>query len=264
VVIATRGHVTLAGLVLGLAVGTKEWALIAVAPVLFALPDGRRRATLLAIVVAAALTLPGVIGDPAKLIHSGRYLANRHLVNPFSIWWPLGRPLHVLGTTANWVRALPLGLTRLRLAAVLAGGGALIAAGVWIAGRGRVRVNDPMALLALLGLIRFVGDPLPQEYYVLAALIPLLAWETLAARRLPLVTAASTVFVGLIPADKLHLGNDLTSAILITCAVTLGAYLIYRALRDPAVEQQPAIMPAWAERLRERQVTFVRPISRSR
>src|SRR5215218_8477551 len=53
-----RGRSTLAGLLLGLAVANKAWALLAVGPVLLALAGDRRRALALAGGVAAAFTVP--------------------------------------------------------------------------------------------------------------------------------------------------------------------------------------------------------------
>jgi hypothetical protein len=237
VIAAIRGQPTVAGVTLGLAVATKEWALIAVAPVLVALAADRWKAIGFALAVALALTAPPAIANPKALLHSGAMLADRRLVNPLSLWWPLGQPLDVLGATSRTSRQLPPGLNRLVLAELLLVGGIIVGALSRFTGSDRLKVRDPLALLALLGLIRFVGDPLPQQYYLEALLVPLAAWEVLVAGRLPLVRTTATAFVVMVAGDEAHLPSQTLSAITLACAVVLAGYLIRRVVRDPGADR---------------------------
>jgi hypothetical protein len=247
VLAAWRGRGLVAAVALGLAVATKEWALLGAIPVTLALADRRLRTLLVAGAIAVAFYAPGAIVNPAALGHAGHMLADKRLVNPLSIWWPLGRPLDVLGTVSKTVRMLPSGFTRERIVELLAGLCVLLSPAAWYAVRRKgVRVRDPLALLALLGLMRAVADPLPQAYYFLALLIPLAAWEVAAAGRLPLVTVLATAFVAVVPNGESHLGAGLTSVLTLLCACSLAIYLAGRTLRDP--DGQPARAPAWARR----------------
>lgn len=246
VLAAIRARPAIAGVTLGLAIATKEWALIAVVPMLIALPCGRRRAAAYAALLAAALTAPAVIANPGSLVHSGSVLAGRRLVNPLSIWWPFGTPVDVLGAASKTVRQLPAGLTRLRLAELLVAGGLAAVVLARTVARRSVRVHDPLALLALLGLIRFIGDPLPQEYYLEALLVPLAVWEVLVAARLPLVRSAAAAFVAMVPGDALHLSPDAMSAITIGCALALACYLVRRIVHDPNAERVRRPASPWA------------------
>jgi hypothetical protein len=245
VVAAIRGRSGWAGLLIGVAIATKAWALIAVPPVLAGLPAQRRRAVTIAAAVAAVLIAPGAIANPSALLASGSRLAGRNLVNPFSLWWPLGRPFSVLGAPSSLVRQLPYGFTRLGLAGLLLAGGLATAAFTRIKERGWVQLRDPLALLALLGLVRCIGDPLPQEYYYAAALIPLAVWEVVSMRRFPLVTALAAAYVAAIPGAMAHLGPEAASAVSLISGLALASYLAYRVFHDPRTDLVP-----WTRRLR--------------
>ena len=102
-----------AAVLLGLAVGTKPWALLAAAPVAVAVPERRLRT----LVTAGLVALPCVailpLANPAAFADAGSGVGALHLVNPSSLWWPLG---HVLsggaGGTAVSDHRLPLGFNR--------------------------------------------------------------------------------------------------------------------------------------------------------
>jgi hypothetical protein len=231
---AIRGRDLLAAALLGVAIATKEWALIGVVPVLLALPARRVRAGLIAGGIAGALYAPGALMNFGAFTRAGHMLADKRIVNPFSIMWPLGSPLHVAGFVSRSVRLLPSGFTRERLVELGAVCAALLAAPVAIGYRRGVRIRDPLALLALLGFGRCMLDPLPQAYYFFAPIVPLAAWEVLSIRRLPLATLSLTAYAILIPGAAITLGSGPTNAITIAGAIVLGCYLLYRVFCDPA------------------------------
>ena len=92
-------------------------------------------------------------------------------------------------------------------------------------GRRRGRQLDPLALLALLGLIRCAVDPLPLEYNLVATLVPLAAWEVVERGRIPLVTAGVAVAGTLLYGARMHASPAATSALTIAFVLALGAYL---------------------------------------
>ena len=72
VLVALRGRPVLAGILLGLAIANKEWALLAAGPVLLALPRGRTRA----ICLASTLAVAGAVLAPLTLASSGGFVAS--------------------------------------------------------------------------------------------------------------------------------------------------------------------------------------------
>ena len=72
VLAALRGRSTLAGVLLGLAIANKAWALLAVGPVLLALQADRRRALAIAGAIAAAFVAAGAAGQPGGGAHRAR------------------------------------------------------------------------------------------------------------------------------------------------------------------------------------------------
>jgi hypothetical protein len=87
-----RGRPLWAGLLLGAAIANKEWALLAVGPVLLALPRGRVLCMVAAAGVAAAVLAP------LALVQSGGFLAvsgstatpSSSIFQPWQVWWFLG------------------------------------------------------------------------------------------------------------------------------------------------------------------------------
>jgi Glycosyltransferase family 87 len=172
-----------AGVVLGLAIATKQWAVVAVPPVVLAAPPGRRvRLVAVAAVGAALLALPFLAANPSAFIHRSHQAS----VAPAStvratVWFLVAQthrvPLH-LGA------GLPTSFTVYRIPSLLAQAthplivllAPLLGLAVWR------RRGDPLALLALLLLLRCVLDPGDNEYYHAPFLLALLAWETARGR----------------------------------------------------------------------------------
>lgn len=216
VLLAARGQPVWAGLALGVAFANKQWAILAVGPVLLALP-GRR-----ALCLGAAAGLAGALLAPFAILGRSGFEAGVHgaanagstIFQPWQLWWFFGRHGHVvkgLGgnvkvgyrTAPAWIGAvshplivgleLPatagawLGL-RHRLKAVPAHGPAPSAAGA-------EREATALLLLAVLLGVRCALDTWDIVYYPLPFVLALTAWEALGLRRLPVVALASTVAV---------------------------------------------------------------------
>jgi hypothetical protein len=182
-----------AALLLGLALASKQWAVLGILPVLMALPSGRIRAGLAAAAVAALLILPGIVASPESFSEvQGKAASTGRVVTPWSVWYPAATEVtevHWVGETrmVATVReapplvgelshplivllffALPLGLALKRRRLGLSGA-------------------EAMALLALLSLLRAVLDPVDNFYYHAPLLLALLGWDALAPPgRLPL------------------------------------------------------------------------------
>jgi hypothetical protein len=241
---AYRGRPVLTGVLLGAAIGTKDWALIAVLPALLALPAERRRAALVGGGVAVALCTPAPLLDPSAFARASHWLGASHLVNALSGWWPLSShvataagtlPARRLPGDLTKALALPLGLA---LAGALALGGTMRArAGL----RARGRSVDAFAVLCLLAAVRCLADPGPVEYYYVALVVPLAVWESAILRRLPLVTLLAVVAVWLTYERTSTFGTGSLSAVTIAWTGVLACYLAFRALRvgvDPRLRNR--------------------------
>jgi hypothetical protein len=183
VVLASRGRGMAAGVVAGLAVATKGWALLALPVCFVALPPAaRRRFALAAAGTIAAATAPLVLGDPDRFFAAQRVAAHPLKVSPFDVWWPIA------GDGRS--RSLPASVDWLPRTLILAiGTGAAVA---WAA-RDR-RAKDPLLLLAFVLLVRGALDSGACAYYYVPALLALLASEVL-ARRPPVITLAAAALV---------------------------------------------------------------------
>lgn len=194
VAVASEGHWRRTALLLGLALATKQWAVIAIFPVLMALPRARLRVALGAAGVTLALTLPGFLANPeAFATNQGNVASTRAFVDAWSVWYPIagsipgavasgpdgvtggdptyggsaliGRYAHPLIVLTAILLPLALALRRRRFA--LSG-------------------PDAMALLALLALLRCALDPVDNIYYHVPLLVALIGWDTLGTSDLPL------------------------------------------------------------------------------
>jgi hypothetical protein len=217
VLLAARGHTVWAGLLLGAAIANKEWALLALIPVLLALPSQRP----LCLLVAAGAT--AAILAPPALVHAGGFVAaarataapSSSIFQPWQIWWFFGHHSAAVRsaiaqvkpgyrTGPSWVGKLSHPLV---VAAMLPLGGLLWSlkrrsirlrssrvAGVSPGGPPHPRIlvaeREALLLLALLLLARCMLDIWDTSYYVLPFLLALTAWESRGERGLPALALA--------------------------------------------------------------------------
>jgi hypothetical protein len=276
VLLALRERPLWAGVVLGAAIANKEWALLAVGPVLLALPA--RRALCLA--VAGALT--AVVLAPLALVGSGAFLASARgtaaptseIFQPWQVWWFLGHhgpSVHGLfgslkpgfRTAPGWVGrvshplivALALSLSglfwwrRRHDDTALEPGGPRSRERVGVlAGkteRAPQRGGDVLGLLALLFGLRCVLDTWDTSYYMLPCVLALLAWESIGAplpstppnRRLPLLAASCTALSWLsFQWLPMHAGADVQSALFLAWTLPLAVALGARLYAPQSAE----------------------------
>jgi glycosyl transferase family 87 len=236
-----------ATLLLGLALASKQWAVIAIMPTLMALPRQRLRVALAALALAAVLTLPAVLASPdgfattqAGAAHTGG------VVTPWSAWYAVS-PLktEVVGTApATMVvqihRPPPLaGVLSHPLIVLLA----LLGPVAWGLRRRSFSLggSEAMALLALLALLRCALDPVDNLYYNLPLLAAVIGWDAFDARRWPFralvgVAAAYAFRQWSLDLGDLRLYNFAYLALLLVVAA-----LIVDSMRDLAgrVSRQP-------------------------
>lgn len=203
VIAATGGRPWLAAVLLGLAIGNKQWALIAVAPVLLAIGEPRwldpqrLKAGALAALVAAVCVAPVALANPARYEAVSRSLTKTERVYVQSIWYPVSpkqaRSVPMSGADAIDFQTakLPLGLTRGDATVlVLLASLALVPLSL----RGGRGLSDPLAALTALLALRVVFDPMNLDYYLAPALLSIAAWDSLRGppSKVPLVALLGT------------------------------------------------------------------------
>jgi hypothetical protein len=201
VLVAQRSRYVSAGVLLGLAIVNKEWGLLAIGPVLVALPERRWRALAIAGAIAILFYAPfmllqvGGSGGVSVLAAS----TSGVIFQPWQWWWFLADHSQLVrdsqGIILYGYRAAPQWLAGIPHPLIIAIELPLTLLAVR---RGRARTRhggsavDPLLLLVFLLLLRCVLDPWDTGYYPLPFLIALTTWEALRFRRAPLFALAAS------------------------------------------------------------------------
>jgi len=241
-----------AGVLLGVAVANKEWAVIAAGPVLVALPRARVRAMLVAGVTGAALMAPFLFGSSGAFVNatSSAGLSTGTIFQPWQWWWFLGSAPHAVGAVpvdpAALYRSAPPWLGGLGHTIPVAIMVPLTALYAWQRRGARHRApHDALLLLSLVLALRCVLDPWDISYYALPFLFALTAWEVLGVRRLPLVSLLATFAAWLI---LMETGNTAlylpvnTQVLIFTLVSVAGVLAIAVRLYAPALARR--LVPA--------------------
>lgn len=217
-----------AGLLLGLALGTKQWAVLAVGPALLAAPRGKVQIAALAVALGAAFNfLPELAGSHPVLSTANAVARSSTAPLPDSIWWPLGHSQVI--HAPSWLvekRVIPLWVANLTHPLIVGLGVMLPLALVARTRRLTVGRDTALTLLALLFLLRCALDPMTVGYYHVPLLVALLALESLHRRGLPLLTLVSSAVLWLLVVHvPWGLEPGKVAAIYLAWALPLAAYL---------------------------------------
>jgi hypothetical protein len=234
---ATRGRAMWAGLLLGAAVGTKDWAIIGVAPLLVALDHGRVRAMVVAGGTAALLCgLPAVV-DPSAFHRAGAAMSGSRGVTAFSGWWLIGLRPAAMRAGSPLAGLLPFHLTRgILLPFAILTASVVVALAARVRRRNRERGTrqrrqlDPFAVLCLLAVVRCIADPVPLEYYFLAVLVPLAVWEAGVLHRVPVAALLTMLAVDVSFGSGTHLSATSLNLLILAWSLGLAVYLTARGL----------------------------------
>ena len=246
VLLAQRGRANWAALALGLAIANKQWALLAIGPVLLALPAHRWRTLIISGIVAVALVAPIVLSSVSLKAGTSRLVVadTGGTFTPWQAFW-------FFGPRGHWLPAMLASIPRgFRLAPAWLGGRAHLVI-VWlglpltlVALWRRMRPADALLLLALLMLLRCWLDPWDNVYYPLPFIVALGAWETTVARRVPLGAVAATAATWLVfwylPS---HLGVDAQAISFLVPATLTIAVLVAVVYRLRPVRQTAHAVP---------------------
>ena len=235
VLAASRERALLAGALLGLAIATKAWAVLAIGPVLLALPARRMLALAAGGAVTGLVMLPIVlVGSAAELAHVARQTGV--IFNPWQIWWPLGDVVNVGydGLPKPGGRYGPAWLSQLThplIAALVVP----LSLAWWRRHRHESSSGEQLlGLLALLLLLRCILDPWNTVYYQLPFLVALLAWEVLCrSSRPPVLTLGATIATWVSFETLKAQDPNLLFAVFVAWALPLAGWLAYTCLQAP-------------------------------
>jgi hypothetical protein len=229
-ILAARGRSLAAGILLGLAIATKQWAVLAFLPILLAARQDRLRLTVSAALAAAVFIGPMVLSDPGRFWDTQTAAAatqgNRG-VTPTNIWWPY---VHVISRQATGnghvalAYALPTGLNDISHPLVVLA--AITLPLLFWRRRPDRRPEDALALLALIFLLRCLLDPLTYSYHHAPFLIALVAYEATRRRGLPMLGILAAVMLWL-TASVVAPGGDpyLLNRFYVAWALPFAGYL---------------------------------------
>lgn len=254
VLAAARDRANLTGVVLGLAVANKAWALVAIVPALWVLSAHRFRALVIAGAIPVLALMPLVVRE---LTHSAQVaggsglshvtgIANTsYALKPFNVWWFTGDPHHLVRATfgsvhplyrspADWMTHISHPLAVLVPLVVC----------LWLTTRmDRRRWTEALLLLALALQLRCMLDAWNIDYYEVPFTIALLAWELLDRRRFPVISliviGTGWVVMTILP---FNVSPDVQAASYLAWSVPTTAWMLWRLLhpvaRDVAAEPQ--------------------------
>ncbi len=232
----------LAGLLLGLAVANKPWAVLAVVPVILVLARGHLRALATAGAVAAVLLAPMALGGAAGVQAAGLVATTTGATfQPWQVWWFTGEHGQVvrgLAAEKPGYRAPPQWMAGIGHPVVI-----LLPLLLAFACIRRLRAGPPengLLLLAVVLLLRCLLDPWNTAYYALPFLLALAAWEVVGAKRAPLLALAATLMTWVSFAQlPLLVSPDAQAALYLAWSVPLAVALTWRVL-DPRGSRRAA------------------------
>jgi hypothetical protein len=230
----------LAGVLVGAAIATKQWALLGLLPVAFMAAEGSRlRVLVAALAVAALFVVPMAVGDPSAFREAEQAALNPPgTVKPLDIWFPWAGREHAVITlpdqsiTHAHVWTLPRTADRAAHWMVIALSGAAIA--IWW----RRGATSALPLLALLLLIRVMLDPRAHPYHLTPFVLAVAAAEVAARARFPWgtmgVAALLALTLKLFDSGDWNTANAVFLAWSIPAAVALAA-IAFRRERAPGI-----------------------------
>lgn len=243
IVSAAQRRVTLTTVLLGLAIASKQWAVIAVFPVLAVFPGRRVRVTVGAAAIVTAVSLPVLLVSAASFLHNQLVLVHEHFLVPaWDSWLFLISPTVTFPVRGGFTYAGPhlsstlVGLLHPLIICVA------IAIGLYLARRVRTHLTLDVwfAAVAVAFLLRCTLDTETMPYYEAPLFMTLLAWDALRGGRLPLRALFAAV-VSYALFDRLTptaIGSNTASA-LYDSATLAGCLLLARELRQRRTQDRP-------------------------
>lgn len=200
VLAALAGRVKTAVALVVAAAATKPTALLAIAPVYFALPPEQRGRRSIRLAAIAGVVLPPLAA--VGLAVAGQFASGLHpgtLVFPASVEWPFAeRELRTVFDSIEY-RVIERRTLDANVAQAAHLGVAFVPIPLALLYMRRPRPREAaLALLALVMLLRCAIDPVDNVYYHLPFVLALATWEALHRRGLPVVSIVTVLALWLL------------------------------------------------------------------
>jgi hypothetical protein len=234
---ASERKVALTAVLAGLAVASKQWALLIVLPTLLVLERERIRAGLVMLAVAAGSTLPMVIGNFAAFRHALHYISSPQPVTTLFTWlYPLSPAgvvhiSNIFGDERSFnAHTVPAVVSTFAHPLIIALGVAVPLLVWWRSGR-HLSVEAMLLATALVFLLRCALDPGSMAYYHFPLLLTLVALDATSGRRIPVASILGFALAFTV-LDRFpdYLTENVANAIYLLVTIT-GAAVLTRALR---------------------------------
>jgi hypothetical protein len=242
ILVALGGRAVVAGALLGAAIASKQWAVLAVLPTVLALPRDHLKLLVTAAGTSVALLAPIVLADPGAFAAAQQgVVSSAQWFRPRQLWWPFGIPATEADApagatvTPGWIAAIAKPL--------------IVGVSVPLAAFAVRRRGNPMLLFALLMLARCLLDPWNSVYYHLPLIVALVAWEVLEGRGIPAVGLLTTgaVWLTFVSYDAAYSTGPWVAYLAWT--LPLAGYLAHRLYAiAPATLVRPCAGPSSAAR----------------
>jgi Glycosyltransferase family 87 len=228
---AVKGRVTTAGVLFGIALASKQWAILALPALALAVqPQLSRRVVVASIATFVALMIPMAIGDPDRFAHTltAGSTASNGFVGADTLWFPLAPEHDVRVYDGLQYKTIPRRdlshAVKRALHPLIVLIAALLAFALWRR-RGRLDVAALFQLLALVFLLRCMLDPVSNGYYHAPFLVALALYEGFSGRPPILAVAAGAAFLPRFGIDLESLRT--ANAIYLAWSIPLAGWLAY-------------------------------------
>lgn len=236
---AGEGRAPLTAVLAGLAIASKQWAVLILVPAILLLEKDRIRVLALSGAVAMLAWLPMIVGNLVAFRHALRYVSHPQPVVTLYTWLypfsPRGSVTvtNIFGDSRTFDAHQLLGVEATLARPLITLLGVAIPLLVWWRGSRRASVEQMLLASALVLVCRCALDPGSMAYYHFPLLLILLAYDAVAGRRVPIAgllgVAVSFVVLDRFPA---YLGMGVANDLYIAATVTAFAVIAAR-LRRP-------------------------------
>ena len=237
---AGEGRGALTAVLAGLAIASKQWAVLILVPAVLLLDKDRIRILVLSGVVAVLAWLPMILANLVAFRHALRYVSHPQPVVTLYTWlYPFSRTgtvtvTNIFGDSRTFDAHQLLGVEATLARPLITVLGVAIPLLVWWRA-GRRATVEPMLLASALVLVcRCALDPGSMAYYHFPLLLILLAYDAIAGRRFPIAgllgLAVSFVVLDRFPA---YLGMGAANGLYIAATMTACAVIAARLIRRP-------------------------------
>jgi hypothetical protein len=236
---ACDGRPLLTGVLAGLAVAGKQWAILVLVPALLIIERRRIRAVTAALVASAGMWLPMLVANAGAFMHAVRYIASPQPVVTFFTWlYPFSpaatvRVANIFGDARRFEAHRVVGLEAAARPLITLLGVAIPVIVWWRRGR-RAGAAEILTAAAIVFVLRCALDPGSAGYYHFPLLLILLALDVEAGRRLP-VAALAGCAAAFVVLDRLaaYLSAGLANGAYIAATVA-GCAMLVAELRGSA------------------------------